>query len=83
MRVPTEIFIRHPRSPSVHTHTQLSIYDAPSDPITLIPEAPSALQRQVSSIRKTSEVLYRDTKVKLREVSNSWVGVERKVECEW
>jgi hypothetical protein len=59
---------------------QLSIYDTPSQPIVLVAEAPSALQVQVSSLRRTSEHLYQGARTRLREVSNEWVGTERKVE---
>lgn len=62
---------------------QLSIYDTPSAPIVLAPEAPSELQLQVSALRKTSQALYGDAKARLRKVSSDWVGLENKVEREW
>ena len=61
---------------------QLSIYDIPSKPIVLAPEQPSQLQMQVSSVRKTTEVLYKDARRRLREASNGVVGMERRVERE-
>ncbi|CAD6584809.1 MAG: hypothetical protein CYPHOPRED_002858 [Cyphobasidiales sp. Tagirdzhanova-0007] len=71
-----------PANSPQHPTFRLSIYDTPSSPILLVAEPPSALHLQVSSLRKNSEILYSQAASKLREVSNSWIGTERKIEHE-
>lgn len=61
---------------------QLSIYDSPSAPIVLVAEPPSALQYQVSSLRKAGENVYGEAQSSIRAVSSKWVGIEKKVEGE-
>lgn len=61
---------------------QLSIYDSPASPILLVPEPPSALQLQISSVRKAAQSVYGDLSSKARQASNQWIGAEHKLERE-
>lgn len=64
------------------TLTQLSIYDSPGAPILLVPEAPTALQLQISSVRKAAQSVYSDLSQRARLASDQWIGAEHKLERE-
>lgn len=59
---------------------QLSIYDGPAAPVLLIPEAPSALQLQISSVRKAAQSAYGNLSQRARLASDQWIGAEHKLE---
>ncbi|KAK9894809.1 hypothetical protein P389DRAFT_172301 [Cystobasidium minutum MCA 4210] len=70
------------QSTQVPSSSRLSIYDSPGAPILLVPEPPSALQLQISSVRKAAQSVYSDLSVKARRASDQWIGAEHKLEHE-